>query len=547
MQTTKDVLKAIKDDNVQHVVCRFTDPFGKWHHIPLDVSTVDEVTFAEGIVFDGSSMVDWKAIHEPDMILMPDPTTAKMDPFFLASTLRIDCDILEPATGEPHNRGPRGVAKWAGAYRQPTGTRDAQQARRSTQHQGEPSTPRKALILIEGSRDLGPLYIQAAHRLGLHPITLSTDPAQHGYLAAQSSEAIRVDTDNLEALIQVVSRLRRTYGIAGITCAKESVYATVGKLCLYFDLPGPNPAAIEQCCRKFTQRRVLKAGGVPVPAYRLAANVEEAESAAAEIGLPVILKPSVGIGSSGVRLCRSRDEVADQASYLLSGKHMGQASRQILVEEFVHGPYFTADIMGDEVVAVGSGDFGPPPHFVYREYTYPASLTDNQLAQIADVSLRCLRSLGLGWGPANVELRWTRRGPVVIEVNPRLAGTPDPQLIQLAYGVDLITEHVKLVIGRECDLHRRHSQTAAARFLVPDCDGTLDWIDGDTQATAVPGVVEVKWYVEPKTPIVRKGDYREIIGLVIAASPSLAQTKAVLQRAVELISWSITPFATDDG
>ncbi|TIP78530.1 MAG: hypothetical protein E5X63_37235, partial [Mesorhizobium sp.] len=61
---------------------------------------------------------------------------------------------------------------------------------------------------------------------------------------------------------------------------------------------------------------------------------------------------------------------------------------------------------------------------------------------------------------------------------------------------------------------------------------------------AIPGVAEVKFYVEPKTPIVRKGDLRDWIGYVIAASPSRAQTEAILQRAVDLIDWSITPFAT---
>ncbi|MBZ9910458.1 hypothetical protein LB557_31270, partial [Mesorhizobium sp. BR115XR7A] len=77
-----------------------------------------------------------------------------------------------------------------------------------------------------------------------------------------------------------------------------------------------------------------------------------------------------------------------------------------------------------------------------------------------------------------------------------------------------------------------------------DRDGILDWIDGDSRAAALPGVAEVKFYVEPKTPIIRKGDYRDCIGHVVAVSPSLAQTEIALQRAVDSISWSITPFPT---
>ncbi|MCA1409428.1 ATP-grasp domain-containing protein, partial [Ensifer sp. BRP08] len=242
----------------------------------------------------------------------------------------------------------------------------------------------------------------------------------------------------------------------------------------------------------------------------------------------------------GVRLCRNVDELAEHTSYLLGGEYIWRSSPRILVEEFAQGPYYGANLMGNELIAVGIADFWPPPNFIFREYTHPAPLTDAEYKRIADVSLSCLQALNLGWGPANIEFRWTQHGPVVIEVNPRLSGG-DPTLVQLACGVDLVTEHIKLVIGEEWDLRRRHSQTAAARFLIPDRDGTLDWIDGVSRAAAIPGVAEVKLYVRPKTPIVRKGDYQDSIGYIIACTPSPTRTEAILQQAVDLITWSITP------
>ncbi|WP_085034548.1 ATP-grasp domain-containing protein [Ensifer aridi] len=406
----------------------------------------------------------------------------------------------------------------------------------------------RALILIEGHSGIGVLYVQAARRLGLHPITLSADPACYDYLAAQRSEAIRVDTDNLDSLIRECSRLHANYDIVGITGFSgldESVYVTVGNLCRHFDLPGPNPASIERCYDKFTQRQILAQAGVPVPAYRLATNAMEVESFAGEIGLPVLLKPAEGSGSVGVRLCRTTDELAEHTTYLLSGKHIWRCSPRILVEEFAQGPYFCVDIMGNEIIGISAGDFGPPPHFVFREFTYPAALTEDDHNRIADISLSCLRALGLAWGPTCIEFRWTTRGPIVIEVNPRLGGAPTPQLLQLAYGVDLITEHIKLVIGEEWNLRRKHSRTAAAWFFIPDRDGIVDWNNTDSLAAAVQGVADVKWYVAPKTPIIRKGDYRDWIGYVLAASPTLAQTEAILQHAFELIDCTITPFADE--
>ncbi|MDW9782986.1 ATP-grasp domain-containing protein [Sinorhizobium meliloti] len=405
----------------------------------------------------------------------------------------------------------------------------------------------KALILVEGHQENGPLYVQAAHRLGLHPITLAANPAEYDYLAAESVEVIRVNTDNLAALIRECDRLRATYDIAGITGfpgLDESIYVTVASLCQYFKLPGPNPESVEKCYNKFAQRQLLAQAGVPVPAYRVAASSADVESAAADIGLPVVIKPVVGSGSSGVRLCRTVDEVTEHAGHLLGGAHIWRCSPMILVEEFAQGPYYGANIMGNDVVGIAAADFGPPPHFVFRETIFPAPLTDSENKLIADVSLSCLQALGLGWGPTNIELRWTTRGPVIIEVNPRLSGGTAPRRIQLAYGIDLVTEHVKLVVGEKCDLRRRQANFAASRNLVPDRDGTLDWIHGGSQAAAIPGIAEVK-FVKPGTSVVRRGDYTDTLGHVIAASPDLTQAKAALQLAVDVISWSITPFPSE--
>ena len=122
--SAKDILKRIKDENIKFVDLRFTDPRGKWQHVTFDQSMVDEDFFSEGTMFDGSSIAGWKAINESDMVLMPDPATAVMDPFFAQPTLTLFCDILEPATGQPYARDPRTTAKAAEAYLKSTGLGD---------------------------------------------------------------------------------------------------------------------------------------------------------------------------------------------------------------------------------------------------------------------------------------------------------------------------------------------------------------------------------------------------------------------------------------
>ena len=125
MTTGNDILKKMKDENVKYLDLRFTDIRGKLQHVTFDQTMVDEDLFEEGTMFDGSSIAGWKAINESDMVLMPDPDSAYMDPFFGASTLAINCDILDPLSYQPYNRDPRTTAKKAEAYVKSTGLGDS--------------------------------------------------------------------------------------------------------------------------------------------------------------------------------------------------------------------------------------------------------------------------------------------------------------------------------------------------------------------------------------------------------------------------------------
>ena len=116
MSDVQSVLKKIKDEDIKFVDLRFTDPKGKWQHLTMDADFVDEDMFEDGTMFDGSSIAGWKAINESDMALMPDASSAVMDPFSAQSTLIVTCDVAEPSTGEAYGRDPRSIAKRAENY-----------------------------------------------------------------------------------------------------------------------------------------------------------------------------------------------------------------------------------------------------------------------------------------------------------------------------------------------------------------------------------------------------------------------------------------------
>ena len=120
-----DVQKLIEENEVKFVDLRFTDTKGKEQHVSLPIGAVDDDLFEDGKMFDGSSIAGWKGINESDMILMPDTSTAVLDPFTQDTTLNLRCDVIEPADMQGYDRDPRSIAKRAEAYLVSTGIGDS--------------------------------------------------------------------------------------------------------------------------------------------------------------------------------------------------------------------------------------------------------------------------------------------------------------------------------------------------------------------------------------------------------------------------------------
>tara|TARA_Y100000815_G_scaffold274551_1_gene309034 strand:+ start:130 stop:1542 length:1413 start_codon:yes stop_codon:yes gene_type:complete len=125
MMSVANVLKMIKDQDIQFVDFRFTDTKGKEQHVSVPAAMADEDMFDEGKMFDGSSIAGWKGIQESDMILLPDANSAVIDPFLQDTTLLLRCDVIEPTTMQGYDRDPRTIAKRGEAYLKSTGIGDA--------------------------------------------------------------------------------------------------------------------------------------------------------------------------------------------------------------------------------------------------------------------------------------------------------------------------------------------------------------------------------------------------------------------------------------
>jgi len=123
--SVESVLNQIKDEGIEYVDIRFTDPRGKLQHVTVVSDLVDEDFLEEGFMFDGSSIAGWKSIDQSDMKLMPDTSSVYIDPFYAEKTLAVHCNVVEPDTGEAYSRDPRGTAVKAEAYLKSSGIGDS--------------------------------------------------------------------------------------------------------------------------------------------------------------------------------------------------------------------------------------------------------------------------------------------------------------------------------------------------------------------------------------------------------------------------------------
>src|SRR5215813_1723013 len=124
MADAKAVLEFVKKNGVKLLDLRITDLPGLWHHVSYPIEQLTEDCFEDGFGMDGSSIRGWSAIHESDMLLIPDPDTHVLDPFTEVPTLVMVCDVIDPVTKQRYDRDPRYIARKAEMHLSSTGLAD---------------------------------------------------------------------------------------------------------------------------------------------------------------------------------------------------------------------------------------------------------------------------------------------------------------------------------------------------------------------------------------------------------------------------------------
>jgi biotin carboxylase len=411
------------------------------------------------------------------------------------------------------------------------------------------NTPEPVVLLIGlGKRAYREYLLHSAaarHRLWLLD---SDEPRWAGsYLAGWT----RGDVLDRDLVLDAARRVADRRGVAGVLSWDELLIENTAYVADALGLPGATPAGVRGCRDKHRTRQALHGAGLPQPGFAWVTSAADAVRAAGRIGYPVVVKPR-GIGASiGVVLARDEDEVrsafhvADGVSQEAAPAYRGGA----LVEEYLAGEEISVD------AAVFDGEYRPMflarkdvglfPHFEETGHTVdPADplLRDERLVGMLAAAHRVI---GLRYGVTHTEVKLTRRGPVIVEINGRLGGDLIPLLGRLATGIDAGVVAVDVATGRRPGLTPTRPgghRVVGIRFGYPSRD--CEVLSVDVPPATEPELLRAEALAEPGSTLrLPPNGYVARHSYVICAGHTRQECRTRLDRAIERVhlQWRPAP------
>jgi biotin carboxylase/MFS family permease len=400
------------------------------------------------------------------------------------------------------------------------------------------STDRRTLLLVGGTDD----HVRKAKALGLRVVLLQHPTKSTPVQAETADEHVLVDYTDWPVLRALVEENRRAWDFDAVLSLTEAGVENAARLSDLYGGAG-TPHAVTALLRdKAAMRRHLAANDPDALGARLLRTRGDLEDFGARYGHPFVVKPTAATASFGVFRVDSPDDVDAVWSKVsaLRGRSTDRGStlftvEEFLMEEFVDGPEFSVESFsaaGRHVIVAVTEKFVEPATFTELGHVVPARLGPEDEDAVRACVTRFLRTVGLTDGTCHTEVRLGARGPVVIESHNRAGGDAIVNLVEAAYGVDLVSLALARPFGLAGELPDRPEARAGAstRFLVAD-PGTVVSVAGAQEAARADGALVVRVTAEPGRTVRGLQDNWDRLGLVAAEG---ADATAAIEQAARV-------------
>lgn len=385
-------------------------------------------------------------------------------------------------------------------------------------------------LMIVGASVLQLPAILKAKEMGLHVAVVDFNPQAVGIpYADEYYNASTMDEDAVLAAAEA-------YKPDGImTLATDMPMRGVAKTSEKLHLHSISYETAVKATDKFDMIKAFKEHDVPSPWFFVVDSLDELKLHKEDVTFPCIIKPTDNAGSHGVAKVYSFQELLDNYEYSHSCSRCGK----VIVEEYLDGPEVSVEVMvvnGEvNILQITDKITTEAPHFVEMGHTQPSRLPDEIQTAIRNVTIAACRAIGIDKGPAHVEMKVTKRGPVMIELGARMGGDNiTTHLVPLSTGVDMVGATIKVALGENPDIKPTlHCGSAIRYFEVPF--GTIKTIENVEEAQRVPGVKQItftKNVGEESTPIHCSNDR---IGFVIAQGATAEDAVKACEEAMQVI------------
>jgi biotin carboxylase len=405
----------------------------------------------------------------------------------------------------------------------------------------------KSSLVIDGSggrpyREYSFAVLARSYRL--FAVLPAAPTWQRGYLDGFAV----VDVADPDAIATAVSTLAGDGAEVGVLTWDETVLEATAQAAEQLGLPHMSAQAAARCRDKYATRELMAAAGLPAVRFRLAATADEAVSAAAELGFPVVVKPRALAGSMGVAVAPDEAAVREAFEAAATSRYADlPTGHGVLIEEYLDGPEISVDsAVLDGVVRcvhVAYKRLGFPPGFEEVGHLVGDWSTQPWAAQVEELVVGAHHALGVTHGVTHAEVRLTAAGPRLVELNGRLGGDLIPYLSELATGIDLVAAAGRLAFGRAPRLIPIRHRTAEVRFVYPPYDCVVQDLDVGS-AGRTPGIAYAAALAAPGDTMVlppRSTVAVPRLAALVAVGQDEQECAEVLDRAAKAVTVQLTP------
>ena len=386
---------------------------------------------------------------------------------------------------------------------------------------------------------------------------LAREPRKYPFLTEGSPRlaVVPAETNDVEQVIREVEEIRGREPVDALLTFSDYYVAIVAEAAARLGFRYLAPEVAHICRNKHRTREALRRAGLPVPGFRVISSLEEALRASREVAYPCVLKPVTESSSKGVRQVRNAEELLAHFREIHGWRENARQQTlegRVLVEDLLDGPEFSVETFTRQrgqthVIGITTKHLSAPPLFVEMGHDFPSRIEPDRGAALVRAVLDALDALGYDFGPAHTEVRLTAAGPVVVEVNPRLAGGMIPELVFHALGIDLAGALLAQLTGCEPDLMPRRAAWSSIRFLTADRQGRLVAVRGLDEARRLPGVKEVTLGKRLGDEVQPAEEATHRLGHVITCGPDAREAAGQAEAALARLELVIEPTALSGG